>query len=60
VATTRKAKEPHQTATDTTAAVDEFMSSLEHLQKAVVEAIRCLMLSVDDSIPDGVEWSAPS
>ena len=60
MATTRKAKEPQQTATDTTAAVDEFMSSLEHPQKAVVEAIRSLMPSVDDSVREGVRWNAPS
>jgi hypothetical protein len=60
VATTRKAKEPQQTATDTTAAVDEFMSSLEHPQKAVVEAIRGLMLSVGDSVREGLKWNAPS
>jgi hypothetical protein len=50
----------HDTAADSSAAVDAFMSTLEHPLKAEVEAIRRLMLGLDPSVREGIKWNAPS
>jgi hypothetical protein len=57
---TKKTTTPHQTAADTTEAVDKFMSTLEHPCKAEVAAIRKLILGVDDSVREGIKWNVPS
>ena len=48
------------TAADTAAAVDSFMSGLEHPHKAAIEELRRAMCSSDPSIAEGVKWNAPS
>ena len=50
----------HNTAKDSTKAVDEFMRTLEHPFKKEVEAIRASMLGVDRKIAEGIKWNAPS
>jgi hypothetical protein len=52
--------DPHDTAADSTRAVDEFMLSLDHRHKAEIEAIRAAILGADDSIAEGIKWKAPS
>ena len=46
--------------TETSAAVDEFMSRLEHPQKAAIEAIRRVVRGADPAIVEGIKWYAPS
>lgn len=53
-------KPAHQTPADTTAAVDAFMTQLEHPFKAEVEQLRRLVLSVDPGIAEGIKWNVPS
>lgn len=56
-----KPKPPaHRTSADSSAAVDELMSILEHPFKAEIESIRRLMLGADPTIAEGVKWNAPS
>src|SRR5262245_12368690 len=50
----------HNTLADTTAAVDQFMASLEHPRKAEIQALRKLMLAVDPSVAEGIKWNSPS
>ena len=50
----------HKSAADTTKAVDEFMSRLNHPFKAEVAAIRATILGADASIAEGIKWNAPS
>ena len=50
----------HDTASDSTRAVDEFMLSLDHRHKGEIEAIRAAILGADDSIAEGIKWKAPS
>jgi len=50
----------HNTAKDSTKAVDEFMRTLEHPFKKEIEAIRASMLGVDHTIAEGIKWNAPS
>jgi len=50
----------HNTAKDSTKAVDEFMRTLEHPFKKEIEAIRASMLGVDRKIAEGIKWNAPS
>lgn len=56
----QKNQAPHQTAADTTEAVNNFMASLVHPHKAAVEALRVLMLRVHPSVREGIKWNAPS
>lgn len=49
-----------KTSTDTTAAVDAFMTALEHPHKAAIAAIREVMRRADPSIGEGVKWNVPS
>lgn len=46
--------------TDSSAAVDAFMSSLEYSYKSEIEAIRRIICGVDPSIVEGVKWNTPS
>jgi hypothetical protein len=50
----------HTTPADTTAAVDAFMTALDHPQRATVAALRALILAADPNIAEGVKWNAPS
>ena len=50
----------HNTATDTTLAVDQFMKQLDHPAKVEIEAIRKLFLSVSPKVAEGIKWNAPS
>ena len=51
---------PKLTSADTAAAVDQFMSTLDHPFKAEIETLRRAMLAVDPSIAEGIKWNAPS
>ena len=55
-----KPKTVRRTPADSTAAVDELMASLEHPDKATIEAIRQAIRNADPSIAEGVKWNAPS
>lgn len=48
------------TAQDTTAAVDAFMTRLEHPFKREIEALRAILLGADPGIAEGIKWNAPS
>lgn len=50
----------HASAADSTMAVDNFMSTLEHPFKDEIQAIRRLILSADPGISEGIKWKAPS
>ena len=50
----------HDTAAGTSAAVDKFISTLEHPSKAEIEAMRRLVLGAGASIAGGIKWKAPS
>lgn len=45
---------------DTSAAVDAFMSVLEHPHKAMIETLRELLLAMDPTIGEGIKWKVPS
>jgi len=45
---------------DTSAAVNDFMSGLEHPFKREVEAIRQIILGADPAIEEGIKWKVPS
>ena len=45
---------------DSTQAVDEFMRTLEHPSKKLIEAIRNSILNADRSINEGIKWNSPS
>jgi len=48
------------TAADTSAAVDEFMTRLDHPHKAAIQELRRIICAADPSIAEGVKWNAPS
>lgn len=50
----------HTKPSDTSAAVDQFMSALDHPFKAEIQAIRELVLSLGPGVREGVKWNAPS
>jgi hypothetical protein len=50
----------HTKKTDTSAAVDQFMSELRHPFKAEIQAIRELALSLGGEVQEGIKWNAPS
>jgi hypothetical protein len=50
----------HASAQDSTAAVDAFLSDLEHPRKAEIQALRELILGIDPSVAEGIKWNAPS
>jgi len=47
-------------ATDTSAAVDQFMTTLDHPHKTAIETLRQLICAAHPSIAEGVKWNAPS
>lgn len=51
---------PHSTPTDTSAAVDAFMATLDHPHADAVQRLRALVLGVDPTIAEGIKWNAPS
>ena len=55
-----KPKPLHQSAADTSQAVDHFMEQLRHPFKAEVQALRQIVLTAAPSISEGVKWNAPS
>ena len=58
---TAKPKPPtHNKPADTTQAVDDFMSALEHHSKSVIEILRMAILGIDPSVAEGIKWNAPS
>ena len=50
----------HASAADTSAAVDEFMSRLEHPCKPQIGALRQILLRADPAIAEGIKWKVPS
>jgi len=50
----------HAAPSDTSAAVDAFMSGLEHPCKPEIEALRQIILRADPAIEEGIKWKAPS
>ena len=50
----------HASASDTSAAVDAFMSGLEHPCKPAIEVLRQIILGADSAIEEGIKWKAPS
>lgn len=54
------ASRSHTSPADSTAAVDAFMSTLEHGCKEEIQAIRRLVLAADPRIAEGIKWNAPS
>lgn len=51
---------PKLTAADTTAAVDQFMATLDHPFKAAIQTLRQAIPAVDPPIAEGIKWNAPS
>jgi hypothetical protein len=45
---------------DSTQAVDEFMSTLDHPFKREIQALREIILGVDPTIAEGIKWKTPS
>lgn len=45
---------------DTSEAVTQFLSTLEHPHKDLVIELRDLILATDPSIAEGIKWNAPS
>lgn len=50
----------HDTAQDTTPAVDAFIDRLQHPAKALVVQLRAAVRGADPAIAEGVKWNAPS
>lgn len=48
------------TPADSTAAVDDFMRTLDHPFQREIEAIRQLILGVHPSVAEGIKWNVPS
>lgn len=51
---------PKLTGADTSAAVDQFMATLDHPFKAELQTLRQALLAVDPSVAEGIKWNAPS
>ena len=47
-------------AANTTQAVDQFMSTLEHAFKDEIQVMRSVILATDPSIAEGIKWNSPS
>jgi hypothetical protein len=60
MASKKRAPASHESAADSTRAVDEFMRALDHPFKREVEAIRVSVLGTDRNIAEGIKWNAPS
>jgi len=52
--------EPRKLSPGTSAAVDLFMSLLEHPAKALIAALRAIITGVDARIAEGIKWESPS
>ena len=50
---------PHSTKYDTTAAVDDFMLSLQPQQVQLVQALREAILEIDTTVAEGIKWKSP-
>jgi hypothetical protein len=50
----------HTSAADSTQAVDEFMSTLEHPCQEEIQALRGAILGADPGIAEGIKWKVPS
>lgn len=50
----------HAGAADTTQAVDDFMSKLDHPFKPGIQEIRRAILGANPAIAEGIKWNAPS
>lgn len=48
------------TPADTTAAVNQFMSSLQHPHKLAIEAVRQVICGAHPTVSEGVKWNSPS
>ncbi len=53
------AKKPKIKVLDDPEQVREFLLKLEHPLKAEIEAVRTIILSVDQRIAEGIKWNAP-
>jgi hypothetical protein len=56
-------KQPRSTKavhTNPTEDVDGFMAQLNHPLKAEIEAVRSIILGVDERITESIKWNAPS
>ena len=56
----KTAAQPHQSAADTSAAVDAFMATLDQPAKPAIEALRRIILRADPRIAEGIKWKSPS
>jgi hypothetical protein len=50
----------HASKTDTSAAVDDLLLTLNHPATPEIQALRAVICAVDPSIMEGVKWKAPS
>jgi len=50
----------HTTPADTTAAVDAFLSELDHASKDLIQSLRAAILATDPRIAEGIKWNSPS
>ena len=55
-----KPQTKHNSAHDTSAAVDEFMQGLQHPHHEMIQSLRPLFLSLSDEVAEGIKWNAPS
>lgn len=54
------AKKPKIKVLDDPKQVREFLDKLEHPLKAEIEAVRAIIVGVDERITEGIKWNAPS
>ena len=50
----------HRAVSDSSEAVDAFMSTLDHPCKSEIEALRKIIRGAHPSIAEGIKWNAPS
>jgi hypothetical protein len=55
-----RSKTTTRVSPDSTAAVDDFMATLDHPFKAEIDALRQIILGADPSIAEGIKWKVPS
>lgn len=55
-----KDRSSKKASADTSAAVDAFMTVLEHPHKDAIAAVRDVVRGADPSIGEGVKWNVPS
>ena len=56
----KKKAAPKLSSADSSAAVDQFMATLQHPCKEQIQAIREIICGADRAIAEGVKWKAPS